>query len=112
MRSIQQAIVGWIVTTAPGVTARNERVGGDQELLHGVAADQMLVDDSLEHGRIAPAVPRPLGMTTAIGPPSRCAGSWRWSGECRRARRDRAPSTASSEIRPQGAILVATLGVV
>src|SRR4051812_13016369 len=37
---------------------RLERVLGDEEFLDDAAADEMLLDDPLEHRRIAPAVPR------------------------------------------------------
>jgi hypothetical protein len=41
----------------------------DEMILHRTPPDQMLLDDALEHGRVAPAIPRSLRIDHGDGPP-------------------------------------------
>ena len=72
-----------------------QRVGRNQEVLDRCSADQVLLDDSLEHGRIAAARTKCLPDTRPRSArPRRCAGNWPSSAECRHARTGRALSGA------------------
>ena len=72
---------------------------GDEHVLDDPAADQMLLDDPLEHRRIAlRRTRRPRDRRRRSGRLRRCAGSSPWCGGCRPARTGPAPSAAASEI--------------
>ena len=81
-----------------------ERVLHDERVVDDAAADEMLLDDPLEHRRIARArTTRLRDRRRRSGRLRRCAGSSPWCAGCRPARTGRAPSAGASESpTPQG----------
>ena len=78
----------WIVASA-------QRVRQDQRVLDDATADQVLLDDALEHRRIAvPRTTRPRDRRRRPGPPRRRAGSSPSSAARRRLRRARVRAAA------------------
>ena len=83
----------------------------DNEVLDGLTADEMLLDDALDDGRIAVAVPRPLRIDDARWVRlRRSAGSLFSNGGCRPFREAQLQQTPLQIVpRREAALLVAAL---
>src|SRR5262249_47542109 len=57
-----------VPAAAPPSRGARQRVAREDQLLHGAAPDQMLLDDPLEHRRRAAAVPDAVGIHPRHGP--------------------------------------------
>ena len=93
------AIGDWAIASliSRSPVTQSPMIADDQMLKDRLAPDQVLLNDPLEHRRIAAAVPRAFRIDDRRwGRLRRCGGSSLWCGGCRPIRRARAPSGGAS----------------